>query len=43
MSIGLSFTLKIDSPKAKLEAPSILAEEQKYSLGVGGCHVPPGG
>lgn len=35
MSIGLSFTGKIDSPKALLEAASILAEEQKYRLGVG--------
>ena len=34
MSIGLSFTGKIDSPKALLEAASILAEEQKYRLGV---------
>ena len=35
MSIGLSFTGKIDSSKALLEAASILAEEQKYRLGVG--------
>ena len=35
MSIGLSFTGKIDSPKALLEAAKTLAEERDYRLGAG--------
>ncbi len=35
MSIGLSFTGKIDSPKALLEGANILAEERKYRLTAG--------
>lgn len=35
MSIGLSFTGKIDSPKALLEAAKALAEERGYHLGAG--------
>lgn len=41
MSIGLSFTGKIDSPQALLEAARVLAEERKYHLiaGEGGLKV----
>ena len=35
MSIGLSFTGKIDSPQALLEAAKALAEERKYHLAAG--------
>ena len=35
MSIGLTFTGKIDSPKALLEAAKVLAEERKYHLTAG--------
>ena len=35
MSIGLSFTGRVDSPQALLEAVKILAEERKYHLTAG--------
>ena len=35
MSIGLTFTGKIDSPQALLEAAKALAEERKYHLAAG--------
>ena len=35
MSIGLTFTGRIDSPKVLLEAAKILAEERKYHLAAG--------
>ena len=41
MSIGLSFTGRIDRPEALLEAAKILAAEQNYRLtaGEGGLKV----
>ena len=35
MSIGLSFTGRIDGPRALLEAAKVLAEERKYHLAAG--------
>ena len=35
MSIGLTFTGKIDSPRALLEAARVLAVERKYHLTAG--------
>lgn len=35
MSIGLTFTGRIDSPQALLEAARALAEQQDYRLGAG--------